>query len=44
MDVTFEANRLKPGDPDFVYDKEVEFAEPKLESGWDSDSEMSSFE
>ena len=35
MDIDFEKNRIRPGDKDFVYDKEVEFNEGNIESGWD---------
>jgi hypothetical protein len=35
MSIQFESNRLKPEDPDFVYDKRVEFEAPELDSGWD---------
>ena len=39
MDVLFEVNKIKPGDPEYVYDKEVEFQRKEIdESGWDSDS------
>ena len=38
MDVLFEANRLKPGDDGYEYDKEVNFGGPKMESGWDSEN------
>ena len=41
MDQDFEKNRIKPGDEDFVYDKEVDFNEGKMESGWDEDDEYS---
>ena len=41
MDKDFEKNRVKPGDADFVYDKEVDFNEGKIESGWDDDEEYS---
>ena len=43
MDVQFEANRLRPGDKGYVYDKEVEFGQPQIESGWDSDGSCSDF-
>ena len=43
MDVLFEANRLKPGDERYEYDKEVEFGGSKIESGWDSDGSTSEF-
>lgn len=36
MDTVFQANQLKPGDSNYIYDKEVEFDGPKIESGWDS--------
>ena len=39
MDLLYEANRLKPGDEGYVYDKEVGFEDGKMESGWDSDPE-----
>lgn len=41
MDMTFEKNRKKPGDPDFQYDVEVDFMEGgDIESyDWDSGSE-----
>lgn len=39
MDVAFVANRLKPGDEGYVYDKEVNFGDGRMESGWDSDQE-----
>ena len=39
MDLLFNANRLKPGDPGYVYDREVDYSgQAKIESGWDSDS------
>ena len=41
MDKEFEKNRIRPGDEDFVYDKEVEFNEGKIESGWDEDDDYS---
>ena len=41
MEVLFEANRLQPGDKGYVYDKEVEFGQIKIENGWDSDDESS---
>ena len=44
MNVLYELNHLKPGDEDYVYDKEVDFdVGPKMESGWDSDDTMSDF-
>lgn len=40
MDVLFEKNAKKPGDPDFVYDKEVDFeGEQHSEASWDEDGE-----
>lgn len=36
MDIKFQQNSLKPGDPGFQYDKRVDFAnKPKLETSWD---------
>ena len=37
MDVLFEANRLRPGDDGYEYDKEKDFSGPKIESAWDSE-------
>ena len=37
MDEEFEKHRIKPGETNFEYDKEVEFDVGKLESGWDDD-------
>ena len=39
MEEKFQSQRIKPGDPGFVYDKEVEFPAARLESGWDSDDD-----
>ena len=41
METEFEKKKVKPGDPNFVYDKEINFDGPKIESGWDSDLTMS---
>ena len=41
MDKDFERNRIKPGDKDFIYDKEVDFQHAKIESGWDDDDDYS---
>jgi len=35
MNVVFEANALKPGDPGYVYDKRVVFAAAEEASEWD---------
>jgi hypothetical protein len=35
MDVVFDANRLKPGDPGYVYDVRVDFSPPTATSEWD---------
>ena len=43
MDVLFEANQVKPTDPKYEYDKEVDFDLGKVESGWDSDNSHSDF-
>ncbi|PSN38932.1 Centrosomal protein of 19 kDa [Blattella germanica] len=41
MDESFSKNRVKPGDPDFVYDKRVDFenniGNEKVEYGWDEE-------
>ena len=40
MSVSFEQNRIKPGDENWKYDIEVDFEEEggnKMESGWDSE-------
>lgn len=37
MSSSFEKNQLKPGDPGYEYDKQVEFdTSEKVEAGWDS--------
>ena len=38
MEREFEGKRIKPTDPGYIYDKEVEFDVPKMESGWDDDT------
>ncbi|KAF8795746.1 centrosomal protein of 19 kDa-like isoform X2 [Argiope bruennichi] len=45
MDLTFEKNRKKPGDPDFQYDVEVDFSQTAgIESSiWDSEKEADEF-
>ena len=38
MDMNFNKNQIKQGDPEFVYDKQVDFDQgAKVESGWDED-------
>jgi centrosomal protein CEP19 len=40
MDQTFNKNLIKPEDPEFVYDKQVDFDKnvyEKVESGWDAE-------
>ncbi|VDM03506.1 unnamed protein product [Schistocephalus solidus] len=37
MEETFERNRIRPTDPDFEYDIEVDFPKQIETSGWDSD-------
>ena len=44
MEMKFKQKQVKPGDPDFVYDKEVKFDVPKMESGWDGSSDSSDSE
>lgn len=40
MDNTFQKNQLKPGDPGYEYDKQVDFdTAEKVEAGWDSSEE-----
>ena len=40
MESSFTKNQVKPGDIDYVYDKQVDFSKgEKLESGWDSSEE-----
>lgn len=43
MDVLFEANRVKPGDPNYQYDLAMDFEHGKVESGWDSNNSQSDF-
>ena len=40
MDVNFHKNQVKVGDPDFEYDKQVDFGSggEKVESGWDEEA------
>jgi hypothetical protein len=35
MELEFEKNRLKPGDPGYVWNKEVEFTPAEEENEWD---------
>lgn len=40
MDQTFSKNQIKPEDPEFIYDKQVDFDQnvtEKVESGWDAE-------
>ena len=37
MDVLFDGNNIKPDDPAYVYDREVEFQDKLIESEWDQD-------
>lgn len=39
MDSKFEANRLKPGDPGYVYDRQVEFEGPTEPTDWDEEED-----
>ena len=39
MDENFSKNRLKPGDPGFEYDKQVEFGPPTAKNEWDDDDD-----
>ena len=38
MDVLFNKNNKKPGDPGFVYDKQEEF-QPELDNEWDEEDD-----
>ncbi|KAK3921907.1 Centrosomal protein of 19 kDa [Frankliniella fusca] len=40
MDASFIANQLQPTDPDFEYDRQVDFEENKIESGWDLENDV----
>lgn len=40
MNTSFERNSIRPGDPDYEYDKQVDFdCGEKVEAGWDSQEE-----
>mmetsp|Transcript_14938 Transcript_14938/g.22478 ORF Transcript_14938/g.22478 Transcript_14938/m.22478 type:complete len:146 (+) Transcript_14938:53-490(+) len=39
MDVNFEKHRILPGDPGYVWDKQVEFEEGDEDCDWDEDSD-----
>ena len=39
MDIDFEKNRLKPTDPGFVWNKEVEFQSAEEDCDWDEESD-----
>jgi hypothetical protein len=39
MDSRFEANRLKPGDPGYEWDRQVEFEQPTETAEWDDSVE-----
>ncbi len=43
MDSRFEANRLKPGDEGYVWDKAVEFEKPSEVAEWDEESDEYDF-
>ena len=43
MEELFAAHRVAPGDPGYVYDREVEFGVGKIESGWDECSSSEDF-
>ena len=40
MDSDFEMNRVKPGDEDFIYDKQISFDAPIESSEWDVDEDF----
>lgn len=39
MDSRFEANRLKPGDPGYEWDRQVDFEAPTETADWDEDED-----
>jgi hypothetical protein len=39
MDVNFSKNRILPNDPDFVWDKPVEFQPAQEDCDWDEDED-----
>lgn len=39
MDVKFDSNRIGPGDPGYVWNKEVEFEGAEEACDWDEDDE-----
>lgn len=41
MDMKFDVNYVKPDDPNFVYDKVVDFSQQKkdTQNSWDEDNE-----
>ena len=43
MDQLFEAHRVRPGDPGYVYNQEVDFGLGKIESGWDESGSSQEF-
>jgi len=43
MDLQFEKNRVQVGDPNFIYDKQVDFTSEKVECGWDEEEDDDDF-
>jgi centrosomal protein CEP19 len=39
MENVFAANVVKPGDPGYVYDKQVEFTTPTQANEWDDEED-----
>lgn len=39
MDVLFTKNQVKKDEPDFEYDKQVEFGDQQGDSAWDADAD-----
>ena len=39
MSITFDANAIRPGDHEYVYNKPVEFGPPEEDNDWDEDEE-----
>ncbi len=43
MDVLFEKNRLNPNDPNYEWDKKVDFEAPTETNEWDDDDDEEEF-
>lgn len=40
MEVEFEKNAIKPGDPRYKHDVQVEFSDPEEDGGWDEEDDF----